>query len=810
MLSINTNLSSLIVQNSLKQSTNRLNTAIERLTTGFKINHAKDNAANYNIATNMTTQIGSLDVAEDNVNTGIDMLTTAESSLDLISSKLQRLRDLAVQTSNGTYSEQSKQAINSEANALVDEIQRLHSTTEYNGKKILGDDSVNTCGVNMQPVEFTKRDTTNLKPLGEIEDTTVALTDGTYSISTAEELAQLATMTNAGLISEGDEFVLANDIDLINYTISEGWTPIGTAAIKFSGTFDGNGYTITNLYINRPSTDYQGLFGHSQGDLKNVNISDANITGNTGIGILIGVHNGGKVNNCHSSGIINAFRIAGGLIGQFADEMKNCSSNVKIIARDSGTQIGGLVGNLAKGAIKIDSCYTKNEIIASSKESVGGFCGQNTSSCISIEITNCYAETDIKLLENGNVQGFVGGFIGTSNATVMKISNCYSTGRITSDTISPERYAIAGFCAGLGMSSNTTGIYDISDCYSNVNIDLRGSYVYNVAGFIGQLNLCQIANFKNCYSSGNISINAPKIRNTGGFAGILTSNKTNLTDCYTLSNLYLEDGCSLFDGIGGFLGKALAIAGSVSQKIENCYNRNKIETNLATGVFNIAGGFVGTLEEDSSCDGLLNIKNSYMIIDKDSEISTIWGSRPSGTELKIENSYYNREFANSGLNLFSDENGNAIRDSDLITQVKTCATDEPFKLYFNQQSALQASTGSDTNSRISIDTTCSLKYMNVFRNIGLYEDDYLTKIDELLSDINSKQTQIGASNNRLISAMEEISIRRDNLISSRSTLRDADIADISSEYIRQQILQQASATLLSTANQSPSIALQLI
>ena len=72
------------------------------------------------------------------------------------------------------------------------------------------------------------------------------------------------------------------------------------------------------------------------------------------------------------------------------------------------------------------------------------------------------------------------------------------------------------------------------------------------------------------------------------------------------------------------------------------------------------------------------------------------------------------------------------------------------------------------------------------------------------------QVQLGSTENRLNSALDEISTQYENLVSSRSTLQDADIAEVSSEYIRQQILQQASATLLATANQSPSIALQLI
>ena len=141
MLSINTNLSSFIAQRSMNESTNKLNQAIERMTTGFKINHAKDNAANYNIATNMTTQIGSYNVAEDNCAMGMDLISTAEGSLSQIQDKLQRLRDLQEQASNGTYGEESLNAINAEVNALVDEVNRLYSTAEYNGLKLFGADS---------------------------------------------------------------------------------------------------------------------------------------------------------------------------------------------------------------------------------------------------------------------------------------------------------------------------------------------------------------------------------------------------------------------------------------------------------------------------------------------------------------------------------------------------------------------------------------------------------------------------------------------------------------------------------------------
>ena len=86
----------------------------------------------------------------------------------------------------------------------------------------------------------------------------------------------------------------------------------------------------------------------------------------------------------------------------------------------------------------------------------------------------------------------------------------------------------------------------------------------------------------------------------------------------------------------------------------------------------------------------------------------------------------------------------------------------------------------------------------------------ITEIDKYLKQINEKQTEYGAAYNRLESALESIGVSIDNLTSTQSTIKDADITEESSEYIKMQILQQASATLLATANQTPSIALQLL
>ena len=150
-LTINTNIASLVAQRNLTSATNSLNQAIERMTTGYKINSAADNAAGYSIATNWEVQLSSLDVAADNAATGADMLTTMEDTYSLITSHLQRVRDLTEQSANGTYGADSLSAIESEITARLQEIDRIAGNAEFNGIKLMdGTGDAATNGINLQ------------------------------------------------------------------------------------------------------------------------------------------------------------------------------------------------------------------------------------------------------------------------------------------------------------------------------------------------------------------------------------------------------------------------------------------------------------------------------------------------------------------------------------------------------------------------------------------------------------------------------------------------------------------------------------
>jgi len=134
---INTNIASLNAQRNLNASQSAQATALERLSSGLRINSAKDDAAGLAIATRFEAQTRGLAVAIRNANDGISLAQTAEGALGSITDALQRVRELALQSANGTYSDEQRRAVNEEAQQLIAEIQRTGEQTNFNGKNLL-------------------------------------------------------------------------------------------------------------------------------------------------------------------------------------------------------------------------------------------------------------------------------------------------------------------------------------------------------------------------------------------------------------------------------------------------------------------------------------------------------------------------------------------------------------------------------------------------------------------------------------------------------------------------------------------------
>ena len=140
---INTNISSLNAQRNLNMSQSSLATSMQRLSSGLRVNSAKDDAAGLAIAERMNTQVRGLNVAARNANDGISLAQTAEGALGKVGDMLQRMRELAVQSANATNSTADRTALDAEVQQLKAEVGRVASTTSFNGQKILDGSFVN-------------------------------------------------------------------------------------------------------------------------------------------------------------------------------------------------------------------------------------------------------------------------------------------------------------------------------------------------------------------------------------------------------------------------------------------------------------------------------------------------------------------------------------------------------------------------------------------------------------------------------------------------------------------------------------------
>ena len=140
-LTINTNIASLNAQRNLNMSQGSLATSMQRLSSGLRVNSAKDDAAGLAIAERMNAQVRGMNVAVRNANDGISMSQTAEGALAQVSNSLQRMRELAVQSRNATNSSSDKDSLNKEFSQLQAEISRVLGGTTFNGKHILGADA---------------------------------------------------------------------------------------------------------------------------------------------------------------------------------------------------------------------------------------------------------------------------------------------------------------------------------------------------------------------------------------------------------------------------------------------------------------------------------------------------------------------------------------------------------------------------------------------------------------------------------------------------------------------------------------------
>ena len=302
----------------------------------------------------------------------------------------------------------------------------------------------------------------------------------------------------------------------------DGWEPIGTLGDSFAGSFDGQDYTISNLFINRQGTSYVALFGYtdSNGTIKSVGLVDVNVTGSWRVGGLVGA-NAGTVSGCHSTGQVNGSGShVGGLIGYNSGTVDNSHATASVSG--ASDYVGGLAGYNNFGLVK--NSFSTGEV--SGELGTGGLIGGNSSGTVQ----NSYSTANVSGLNR------VGGLVGNNSGSSAQISESYSDGSVEGD-------AIAG-----GLTGWNSGIVHNSSSSSEVTGNTR------VGGLVGQ----NMETTSNSFSTGNVS-------GTNQVGGLIGWNSGEASNTYSTGDVTRTSGNE--EAFGGLVG----------------HNRNAIEYSYSTG-----------------------------------------------------------------------------------------------------------------------------------------------------------------------------------------------------------------------------------
>ena len=337
------------------------------------------------------------------------------------------------------------------------------------------------------------------------------------ALITVNDVTDLQNMN----LNLAEDYKLGNNIDASgtsSWNGGAGFIPIGTSASRFTGTFDGNNYTISDLTVNRPGTSFVGLFGYADigTSISNVGLIDADIDGLGYVASLAG-HSDGSISNSYSTGSVtihgsSSYGHCGGLVGSMygGTSLSDSYSTATISTTSGAHDIGGLIG-LSKN---VYDSYATGSVTCTGGYFIGGLVGSTRGS-----IEDSYATGAV----SGGTQD-IGGLLGKSLAGLGNVERCNASGDVTGTGV--RIGGLVGFNARSIEESFSTG-------------DVEGGT--QVGGFAGQNS--PWPHVKDCYSRGNVTGTSE----IGGFTGVYSGSNT-LTNSYSTG---LVTGSS---NVGGFIG----------------------------------------------------------------------------------------------------------------------------------------------------------------------------------------------------------------------------------------------------------------
>jgi flagellin len=835
---INTNIASLNAQRNLTASQGALQTSLQRLSSGLRINSAKDDAAGLAISSRFTTQINGLDQASRNANDGISLAQTAEGSLGAISDNLQRIRELSVQAANSTNSASDRAAINQEVQQRLAEIDRTASQTSFNGQKILdgsfgtanfqvGANAGETISVNLGTSMRTNSvgavaTTTTAAAIGATATggsiTTGAITAGDFSKVTAGPVDASISVTPASLL-------FGNSSNAVNsFTLNAANADFSTAGV----TATAKTFTTTGTPVDFATNgDFTTAGANSHFDI----VDDA---GNTITIALDGNdYSQGTAGNDSAqfvTDVNNALSAAGSATtlsfsgGQFTlTAGATGSSTTQPVFANIGSAAATLgistTGNNAGG---VDGVTTTNTTFTVGGHSVtlSGDYSQGTAGNDAAQLA-----TDLQT----KLQVF------DSNYTVSQTGGAFTISLAGSSD--PTAVAIAGTDAG----ANAAGINDSAGSAGAVSgnasftvdgqaITLNANYSDTNAlatAIASKLNTAAgtTAGDPGSYAAVNTNgtIKISKVGDTGAALAITVSDSQATAAGFKTSVTGAPGSAATTSSALSFSvdGQAITLTGNdatladvktdLQGKLDAAFGAGKYTAALADTTSGANTGLKIT-NNTAGSDGVAISGSDTNAIAKGFADATGTDGVTSGsvtlTDFKIA----------VGSTDAVSLNGTYDSADDLAAEINKSvsgvyASVSGGKLNLTSSSDLTLSGADATGSLGFAATSVTANSGSLSSSNTLTVDGALStiqRVDSALNSVSTLRSTFGAVQNRFESVISNLSSTSENLSAARSRIQDADFAAETATLTRGQILQQAGTAMLAQANSLPNGVLALL
>ncbi len=776
-LTINTNINSLVAQNNLNTNQASLATAMQRLSSGLRINSAKDDAAGLSIAERMTSQINGSNQAARNANDGISLAQTAEGAMSQISANLQRMRELAVQSANGTNSASDRAALDNEVQALSQEIDRVAQSASFNGVNLLDGSftaqkfQVGANGTANDSITVNSIASARTTVLGGVGTTYAATTTGTATAAAlmAGDLTlngvQVGTSTlgNAPGQSTASAYSIANAINNVSY--NSGVTALANPAIVTgssataygvgTGAIAANTFSVNGLNVGAISGG-----GSAAGQGANVAAAINALSAQTGVTAAADAASGALTLTAIDGRDINIAINGSGTLTTSAASQSTFLTQTGLLIGNVGAQAYNAVGGtvVAAGAL--------NGATVPAWSAAGGTIAANT-------ITAAGVAVGAVSLTSAVYAGPTPVSAALISATpVLTVSAGMTAGSTYNFTASGTGVVAAGAFSIVATGNATTDAQAIKTQFNALG---------NTTTLTGAANALTATDATTTLTFG-LTLNS--VRSAAQVAAGVTSGQAAVavdaaTATANLAQLSVSSGTLGKQSSGGVAYNGQQLATAIQTALTTAGSASTVSANVTTGVITAVGaagiqfGLGGTA--DSVATGATNLAAAV-----------------AATGI-------------AGANLGTQAVGGGVANHGTVTLSST----NPSGIIWGGAAAASAGFAtSGTKAATVVSSVSSIASLNVLTSANATAA--LTAIDGALTTINASRAALGAYQNRFTSVVASLQTTAQNLTASRSRIQDADFAAETATLSRAQILQQAGTAMVAQANSLPQSVLQLL